>query len=73
MRKKISLVTHVGTRKTILHMQEDNFFHYYTCRLSLVPHVVSSVVDPGPYVPVPPGSGSVIISTDPDPSIIKQK
>jgi hypothetical protein len=28
------------------------------------------VVDPDPYIHGPPGSGSVIISTDPDPSII---
>ncbi len=32
-----------------------------------------SVVDPDPYVFKPPGSGSVIICWDPDPSINKQK
>jgi hypothetical protein len=35
--------------------------------------VTSSAVDPDPYVFGPPGSGSVIICTDPDPSINKQK
>jgi hypothetical protein len=40
---------------------------------SLVTHVVNSVVDPGPYVSGPHGSGSVIICMDPDPPIIKQK
>jgi hypothetical protein len=32
-----------------------------------------NVVDPNPYVFSPVGSGSVIICTDPDPSINKQK
>jgi len=37
-----------------------------------VTNVCGSVPDPDPYVLGPLGSGSVIISTDPDPSINKQ-
>jgi hypothetical protein len=32
---------------------------------------ICRAVDPDPYVLGPPGSGSVIICADPDPSIIK--
>jgi hypothetical protein len=41
--------------------------------ISTLLNIVSSVMDPDPYVSLPTGSGSVIICTDPDPSINKQK
>jgi hypothetical protein len=47
--------------------------NYYNYKLIMIIYIISSVVDPDPYVFVSPGSGSVIICTDLDPSIISKK
>jgi hypothetical protein len=57
-----------------LQVTKTQFQLLYNCLLSSHIHLNIGVPDPDPYVFGPPGSGSVIICTDPDldPSIKKQ-